>query len=175
MVFIFQQKRIHHLFFPFKLKKIILFFVLFPFFSFSQIRISADSIIEFGKKQLGIKYSYGNCTPKKGFDCSGFVYYVFTHFNINVPRASMDYEKLGKIISPDSAKPGDIIVFTGTNAKNRAPGHVGIILSKPGEIIKFIHSSSSKKKSGIKISSYEESPDYKKRFIKMVRPENLSD
>ena len=87
----------------------------------------------------------------------------------------MDYEKLGKIISPDSAKPGDIIVFTGTNAKNRAPGHVGIILSKPGEIIKFIHSSSSKKKSGIKISSYEESPDYKKRFIKMVRPENLSD
>ena len=164
--------------FPFLQKKnIFLILILFFFsFGFSQTSdsVRVDSIITFGKKQLGIKYNYGHCDPKTGFDCSGFVYYVFTHFKLKVPRASMDYEKMGKIIPPDSAKPGDIIVFTGTNAKNRAPGHVGIILSHPGETITFIHSSSSKKKSGIKISSYAESPYYKKRFIKIVRIDLLN-
>ena len=171
MVLLFSKKTTRFLFYRFKRNIMVLFFLHLSFFSFSQIRISADSIIEFSKKQLGIKYCYGEISPKKGFDCSGFVYYVFGHFNLNVPRASMDYQKTGRIIPPDSAQPGDLIIFTGTNAKNRAPGHVGIILSKPGEIIKFIHSSSSKKKSGVKISSYEESPYYKKRFIKLVRLE----
>ena len=131
--------------------------------------ISLDSLVSFAKKQMGIKYCYANCKPTKGFDCSGFVYYVFAHFNLKVPRASMDYEKAGKIISIDSCKIGDVNVFTGTNDKNRKPGHVGIILSNPGEEIKFIHSSSSKKGSGVKISTFKDSPYYKVRFIKVVR------
>ena len=131
--------------------------------------INADSIVSFSKKQIGIKYCYANCSPAKGFDCSGFVFYVFNHFHINVPRASMDYEKMGEIISPDSCRPGDIIVFTGTNSKNKIPGHVGIILSYPGKELSFIHSSSSKKKSGVKISTFKDSPGYKTRFIKIVR------
>ncbi len=135
--------------------------------------VSADSLVAFAKKQMGTKYCYGNCTPKTGFDCSGFVYYTFAHFNIKVPRSSMDYEKGGKIILLDSARVGDVIVFTGTNAKNRHPGHVGIILSKPGEETKFIHSSSSKKGSGVKISTFKESPYYKVRFIKVVRIANV--
>lgn len=152
-----------------KLLFIITTFTALSCYSQSSDSTRVDSIIAFGKKQLGIKYRYANCSPKSGFDCSGFVYYVFNHFNIKVPRASMDYEKMGRIISPDSTKPGDIIVFTGTNIKNRAPGHVGIILSKPGEVIRFIHSSSGKKKSGVIISNYNDSPYYQKRFIKIVR------
>ena len=128
-----------------------------------------DSIVNYAKTFLGTKYKYGACSPEKGFDCSGFVYYVFKHFNMDVPRASMDYEKMGKIIPIDSANVGDIVVFTGTNPKNRYPGHVGIVLSKPGENFTFIHSSSSEKKSGVKISSYADSPGYKVRFIKIVR------
>ena len=135
--------------------------------------VTADSLVAFAKQQMGTKYCYGNCTPKKGFDCSGFVYYTFAHFNIKVPRASMDYEKGGRIIPLDSARVGDVIVFTGTNAKNRHPGHVGIILSNPGEETKFIHSSSSKKGSGVKISTFKESPYYKVRFIKVVRIANV--
>jgi cell wall-associated NlpC family hydrolase len=131
--------------------------------------VSSDSLVAFAKKQIGTKYCYANCNPSKGFDCSGFVYYVFGHFNLKVPRSSMDYEKAGKLIHPDSCKIGDVIVFTGTNAKNRRPGHVGIILSNPGEEIKFIHSSSSKKGSGVKISTFKDSPYYKVRFIKIVR------
>lgn len=137
--------------------------------NFQKNKIDADSLVAFAKKQLGTKYCYANCSPNSGFDCSGFVYYVFGHFNLKVPRASMDYEKAGKIIPIDSCKVGDVIVFTGTKLKNKHPGHVGIILSNPGEDIKFIHSSSSKKCSGVKISSFRDEPYYKLRFIKIVR------
>ncbi len=131
--------------------------------------ISADSLIAFGKQYLGKKYCYGSCTPKTGFDCSGFVYFVFSHFDIKVPRASLDYEKQGCVIKKDSARKGDIIVFTGTKPKNRRPGHVGIVISNAGEELKFIHSSSGKKANGIIITNYATSPYYQSRFIKVVR------
>lgn len=135
--------------------------------------IAVDALMAFTNKQLGIKYKYGSINPKVGFDCSGFVYYTFKHFNITVPRASMDYEKTGKLINPDSCKIGDIIVFTGTNAKNRKPGHVGIVISGIGEGLRFVHSSSNTKQGGVKISTFKESPYYAKRFIKIVRLSNV--
>lgn len=135
----------------------------------AQQSVRADSLVDFAKKQIGIKYCYASCTPKTGFDCSGFVYYVFAHFNIKVPRASMDYEKAGKIIPVDSCRTGDVIVFTGTNIKNRVPGHVGIIVSNTGKEINFIHSSSGYKRIGVIITNFKSSPYYQSRFIKIVR------
>jgi cell wall-associated NlpC family hydrolase len=131
--------------------------------------IQADSLIQFCKKQLGTNYLYASCNPKSGFDCSGFVYYVFNHFKVKAPRSSLDYYNIGITIHPDSFKVGDVIVFTGTNLKIRTSGHVGIILSNYGNKLQFIHSSSNKKDSGVKISIYDESPNYKKRFLKIVR------
>ncbi len=157
------------------IKKIIIFILLFSWICFyaqkkdSIPKVKADTLIGFAKTFLGKKYKYASINPKVGFDCSGFVYYVFKSFNVNVPRASMDYEKTGKTILLDSIRVGDIIVFTGTNAKIRKPGHVGIIISMPGEEITFIHSSSNTKHGGIKISTFKESPYYEKRFIKVVR------
>ncbi len=131
--------------------------------------VPADSLIKFSKQHLGTRYHYANCTPAEGFDCSGFVYFVFSHFNIKVPRSSSDYANFGKSVPMDSARVGDVIVFTGTDAKRRKPGHVGVVISKPGEELLFIHSSSDKRNSGIKISNYTASPNYKKRFLKIVR------
>jgi cell wall-associated NlpC family hydrolase len=131
--------------------------------------IQKDSLLKFCKKHLGSNYNYASCDPSSGFDCSGFVYYVFTHFKVKVPRSSSEFGTAGKTIPSDSARVGDVIVFTGTNAKKRSPGHVGIVISNPGEELQFIHSSSSKKQSGVKISSYKESPYYKVRFLKIVR------
>ncbi len=128
-----------------------------------------DSLINYCKHFIGTKYKYASINPKVGFDCSGYVYYVFSHFNVKVPRSSIDYINTGKTIHPDSFKIGDVIVFTGTNSKNKTPGHVGIIISNFGEELTFIHSSSNKKHSGIKISSYKDSPYYEKRFLKIVR------
>ena len=131
--------------------------------------IQVDSLLMFSKTFIGTKYKYASCNPQKGFDCSGYVNYIFSHFNIKVPRSSIDFGTAGKTINPDSFKVGDVIVFTGTNSKNRNPGHVGIIISNSGEELQFIHSSSNKKHSGVKISSYKESPYYEKRFLKIVR------
>ncbi len=158
--------------------KIICPFLLVPFLTATYSKpdpekeeacINKDSLIYFSKLQLGKNYNYANCTPQTGFDCSGFVYYVFKHFNVEVPRSSSQYQKFGKTIPMDSCKIGDIIVFTGTDASKRSPGHVGIILSEPGNEITFIHSSSDKRTPGVKISNFKDSPNYKKRFIKIVR------
>lgn len=147
-----------------------LFLLLIPFIGYAQLNeVVADSLISYAKQHQGTKYCYGSCTPKGGFDCSGFVYYIFGHFNIKVPRSSLDYEKQGRVIKIDSARKGDVIVFTGTQPKNRRPGHVGIVITNPGEGLKFIHSSSGKKANGIVITDYSSSPYYKSRFIKVVR------
>lgn len=153
----------------------IIVFLVFNIVSFSQNKqdafksINADSLVAFCKKQLGVKYQYAHCDPDGGFDCSGFVYYVFEHFKVKVPRSSIDYEKFGIKVPMDSCKIGDVIVFTGTDATRRRPGHVGIIISKPEEGLQFIHSSSDKRTPGIKISTYNTSENYKKRYLKIVR------
>lgn len=131
--------------------------------------VKKDSVITYAKTLLGTKYKYASIDPKKGLDCSGFVYHVYHHFNVNVPRSSIDYINYGKEISIDSCKAGDVIVFTGTNAKNRHAGHVGIVISGTGKYVKFIHSSSNKKRGGVIISTFKDSPYYEKRFIKIVR------
>ena len=160
----------------FRMKKIVgclVLFLLVGTMGYSQSSIAesvnSDSLVSFAKKHLGIKYHYANASPKAGFDCSGFVYYVFGHFNIKVPRASMDYENSGKIIPVDSSRAGDIIVFTGTNIKNRKPGHVGIIVSNTDKELIFIHSSSGHKKIGVILTNYKDSPYYQSRFIKVAR------
>lgn len=135
--------------------------------------VNKDSLIRFSCNHVGTKYKYASYDPTKGFDCSGFVYYVFKQFGINVPRSSSEYARFGKAIHPDSCLPGDVIVFTGPKT-GKAPGHVGIVVSGSGESLKFIHSSSDKKHGGIKISDFGTSPNYKKRFIKIVRVANLN-
>ncbi len=154
-------------------KLIALLFILtvnssFGNYSHPKDTLRADSLMNYCKKHLGTKYQYANCTPADGFDCSGFVFYVFSHFNIKVPRASMDYEKSGQLIDLADCKKGDVIVFTGTKIKNRKPGHVGIIISDPGEPVKFIHSSSGKN-AGVIITNFTESKYYQSRFIKIAR------
>ena len=131
--------------------------------------VKADSLVAFAKSLLGTKYRYAQCSPKKGFDCSGFVYFVFDHFQIKVPRASMDYERAGSKINIDSCRAGDVIVFTGTNVKNRHPGHVGIVVSNINGEITFIHSSSGHNRIGVILTSYTGSAYYQKRYIKTVR------
>lgn len=133
-----------------------------------EVIVDKDSLVNFSKAQLGKNYNYANCSPQTGFDCSGFVYYVFSHFKVTVPRSSSEYGKFGREIPMDSCKTGDVIVFTGTNAYIRKPGHVGIILTG-GNNPSFIHSSSDKRTPGVKISDFKASPNYQKRFIKIVR------
>jgi cell wall-associated NlpC family hydrolase len=76
--------------------------------------IAGSEIIAEASKYVGTPYKAGGTSPS-GFDCSGFIYYVFKQFGITLPRTSSGYYSVGTRVS--SPQPGDIIV---------TPGHVGI-------------------------------------------------
>jgi cell wall-associated NlpC family hydrolase len=99
--------------------------------------------VEFAKQYLGTKYRRAGADPKKGFDCSGFVNYVFRHYNISLPRSSKDFKSLGTSLKPEEFKVGDVIVFYGFRDKGHI-GHVGIVCEANGMKSRFIHASSGK-------------------------------
>jgi len=127
--------------------------------------IKRADLIRFAKKLIGTPYHFASSSPKKGFDCSGFVKYVFSNYKINLPRSSRAYDALGKSLKPEEFKVGDVLVFYGFKDKTRI-GHVGIICEADGMKSKFIHSSSGKAK-GVTISELG-SAMYTKRFYKCV-------
>jgi len=125
----------------------------------------SDQLIGFAKKLIGVPYRYASSSPKKGFDCSGFVNYVFKNIGFDVPRSSPDFASAGTPVKLAEAKVGDVLIFTGSNPKQRKIGHVGIIYSIDGDDIKFIHSSSGRSK-GVTITPLD--GYYKSRFMKAV-------
>jgi cell wall-associated NlpC family hydrolase len=128
--------------------------------------IQPDSIVAFAKTLVGTPYLYASTDPLKGFDCSGFITYVFDHFNITVPRSSVDFSNFGKMIAIEKARPGDLILFTGTDSTIHIVGHMGIVESSIGDTLWFIHSTSGNAK-GVVISPLGDY--YKKRFVKVIR------
>jgi len=127
--------------------------------------VDPNDLITFAQTLKGVRYKYASADPDKGFDCSGFVQYVFKHFHVNVPRSSSAFSKIGKKVPLDEARPGDIILFTGTNNSVRVVGHVGIVTGV-GSTISFIHATSGKAYSVIETAM---TPHYRKRFVKVVR------
>ncbi|HSO87193.1 MAG TPA: C40 family peptidase [Draconibacterium sp.] len=127
--------------------------------------VNRTAIIEFAKNYLGVPYQYGSINPEKGFDCSGFVHFVFNNFDINLPHSSKAFKNLGKEIKPEEFKVGDVLVFYGYRNTSQI-GHVGIICEANGMNSKFIHSSSGKVK-GVTISELN-SEMYSRRFYKCI-------
>jgi len=128
--------------------------------------VERDSVVHFAKQYIGTPYLWGG-QSEKGFDCSGFVYHVYTHFGIPVSRTSLGFKNKGVEVDLRRSCPGDIILFTGTNAAQRTIGHVGIVLQNDNGTIDFIHSSSSKKHYGVTVTRFNES-GYVRRFLKVI-------
>jgi cell wall-associated NlpC family hydrolase len=129
-------------------------------------KIKPKKLVEYAKTLLGTPYLYGSTDPSKGFDCSGFITHVFTHFRIKVPRSSVDFTNVGKMVVPKKAKAGDLILFTGTDSTIKRVGHMGIIVNNDDGELKFIHSTSGRAK-GVVITPLENY--YKSRFVKIIR------
>lgn len=131
----------------------------------AQNKIDRDSIIVYAKQYLGIPYLYAGNDPKKGFDCSGFVNYIFKNYGITLPRSSSGFKNLGTKLTPENFKVGDVLVFYGYRNKTIV-GHVGIICEANGMHSKFIHASSGKAGS-VTISDLD-SDHYSKRYYKCI-------
>ena len=127
-----------------------------------------EDLVDFAKQYIGTSYSFACATPEEGFDCSGFLYYVYSHFGYEVPRSSKEYEFFGKEIPIEEAKKGDLLLFSPTenDASHEKIGHIGILINKKGMASDFIHSSSGKA-NGVTISSLG-SHHYTKRFVKAI-------
>jgi cell wall-associated NlpC family hydrolase len=130
-----------------------------------------QQLVSFAGTAIGIPYKYASSDPQAGFDCSGFITYVFNHFGIAVPRSSVDFTHVNSEIPLQNARPGDLILFTGTDSHIRIVGHMGIVVTGLGEQLQFIHSTSGRAK-GVTISPLNSG--YMERFIKIVRifPQN---
>ncbi|WP_343695145.1 C40 family peptidase [Flavobacterium sp.] len=154
---------------------ILISFIVFSSFTFKeknkiliqkeQSSIDRDSIIVFAKKYLGTPYLYASSNPEKGFDCSGFVSYVFKNFGMTLPRSSSGYKNLGTALKPEDFKVGDILVFYGYKDKT-VIGHLGIICEADGMRSKFIHASSGKAQQ-VTITSLD-TEHYTNRFYKCI-------
>jgi len=131
----------------------------------AQIGLCRADVILFAKKLLGTPYRFASSNPLKGFDCSGFVNYVYKNFKISLPRSSVGFGALNAGLKPAEFKVGDVLVFYGFKNKNRV-GHVGIICEAAGMNSRFIHSSSGKGQ-GVIISNLSSSM-YKRRYYKCV-------
>lgn len=96
-----------------------------------------DKILQTALSYKGVKYRFGGATPS-GFDCSGFVMYVFNKHGITLPRtADKQYEVGKKIRAKSDLKPGDLVFF---ETYEKGASHVGIYQGNG----KFVHASSSR-------------------------------
>jgi cell wall-associated NlpC family hydrolase len=83
---------------------------------------------------VGIRYRRGGSSVETGFDCSGYVGYVFREYlGLSLPRTSYEIARLGSKIVDEDLKPGDLVFF---NTMRHAFSHVGIYLGDN----RFIHS-----------------------------------
>ncbi|MDR0427848.1 MAG: C40 family peptidase [Dysgonamonadaceae bacterium] len=98
-------------------------------------------ILDYAYKFKGAPYKYAGATPK-GFDCSGYVYYVFKNFNYILPKGSVNQSKVGRAVKRNHLQPGDLVFFAGQNADSSQIGHVGIVVETyKDNRFKFIHAS----------------------------------
>lgn len=96
----------------------------------------ANSIIATAQSLIGIPYQWGGNSPATGFDCSGFVQYVFAQNGISLPRESHDQATVGTFVPASQLRKGDLVFFTGTYSNNWPNGvtHVGIYMGN-GDMI----------------------------------------
>jgi cell wall-associated NlpC family hydrolase len=88
----------------------------------------SQRVVQYAKRFIGVRYVYGGSSPRSGFDCSGFVRYVYAHFGVSLPHSSYAQFGDGRRVSRRSLRPGDLVFFDSV-------GHVGLYVGTG----RFIH------------------------------------
>lgn len=120
-----------------------------------------DRLIRFAESYVGTPYVWAANGPDQ-FDCSGFVRFVYAHFDINLPRTSILQSETGEMRSLDNIQRGDLVFFISGTPPDRDVSHVGIAITdyKDGNF-RFIHANSGAGR--VSFSEYKE-PYYRHSF-----------
>ncbi|NYH73426.1 cell wall-associated NlpC family hydrolase [Pseudomonas flavescens] len=123
----------------------------------------ADSVLEKGLSLIGTRYRFGGNSVKTGFDCSGFIGYLFREeLGMELPRSTREMINIdAPLVERKALEPGDLVFFS-TNGRGRV-SHAGIYLGDD----QFIHSSSSRS-GGVRIDSLDDRY-WKRTFIEAKR------
>jgi cell wall-associated NlpC family hydrolase len=76
-------------------------------------------VVGIAMRYLGIPYRWGGASPSTGFDCSGFIMYVYAQVGVSLPHNAAAQYGVGVPVSRDALEPGDLVFFNGL-------GHAGI-------------------------------------------------
>lgn len=135
-----------------------------PSFDYSSAEMRRDCLIDSlmwrATECIGTRYQYGG-NSKNGFDCSGFVNYIYSAFGISLPRSSYEIANLGKKVPFEELQSGDLVFFKGRSTKSSRVGHVGMVVEKTEGGFKMIHASTSK---GVRFDNSNDAY-YKSRFL----------
>ena len=105
----------------------------------SPVPVPGEAVVARARSEIGTRYRLGAATPGKAFDCSGFVRWVLSAFEVSLPRTSREQARLGVELPRDTAhlRPGDLLTF---GSKTRI-SHVGIYVGDG----RYIHASSARR------------------------------
>lgn len=96
----------------------------------------ARELVLHAHRQIGVPYRYGGSSPQQGFDCSGFVRYVYKQAGIVLPRTTEAMSEIGVALRKSELEPGDLVFF---DTRRKPFSHVGMYLGEQ----RFIHAPAS--------------------------------
>jgi cell wall-associated NlpC family hydrolase len=100
-------------------------------------KLDGSTILQVAAKYVGTPYVFGGETPG-GFDCSGYVAFVFSQFGLALPHSVHGQNRLGILIKPEDAVPGDLVVFDDLSHDGIFAGNGNFYHSpRPGDSVKL--------------------------------------
>lgn len=124
-----------------------------------------DSLLSIAESFKGTPYRLGGHT-KSGFDCSGFVHYLYEKFDVNLAYSCSGIAGYCDKITKSELQKGDLIFFKGRNIRSKALGHVSIVYAVDSTGIQMIHAT----QRGVVIDRLSYSAYYKPRLLFYARP-----
>lgn len=102
--------------------------------------LEARRVIRLARSLVGTPYKWGGYSPRTGFDCSGFIWYVYHENGVDLPRMSWQQLGAGSPVKRADIRPGDL-VFHQVDKDGKSL-HVGIVTDRGT----FVHAPSSGKR-----------------------------
>lgn len=134
-----------------------------PFVGQAEASSKSNPVSKTATSLIGVKYVYGGTTTS-GFDCSGFIGYVFGKNGVKLPRTSSGMYSAGNAVSKANLITGDLVFF---NTSGRGVSHVGIYIGDG----KFAHASTSR---GVRVDKLNDPYYWGKRYVGAKRIANVT-